>query len=122
MWTEVLFDEFTARPHVFHGQIGVPIGIIFEMFLNRIITKMNVLLARRQTEMFRTETEVTIFEHPDRQRIPIGHQKPLANVKFRIVNEQRPFDVLLYDEFSIVDQIGRAEFQNVVQSIVDDDA
>lgn len=119
--SKVFLDEFRTGPHVLHGQIGVTIGIILEMLLNGIVAEMNVLLSRGQIEMFGAETQITIFEDPDRQWIPIGDEKPLTNVELRVVNQQRAFDVLLNDELTIADHCRRAQLQNVFQTIVNND-
>ena len=103
-------------------QIGVTVGIVLEVFLNGVIAEMHVLLASGEIEVFGTEAKVTIFEHPDGQRIPVGDEKPLTNVEFGVVNEQRSFDVLLNDEFPIADQRRRAQLENIFQSIVNHDS
>ena len=40
--------------------------------------------------------------HPHGKWVPVCYQKPLAYVKLCVIDEQRTFDVLLYDPFPLV--------------------
>jgi len=42
-----------------------------------------------QSVLLRAETEIAVFVEPQRQRIPVGHKKPLTNVELGAVNQQR---------------------------------
>jgi len=46
-----------------------------------------------QRILLRAETKVAVFVEPQRQWVPVGHKKPLANVELCAVNQQR----LLYN-------------------------
>ena len=72
------------------------------MLLYGIVTQVYALLSRTQIEMLGAETKIAILVHPNGQRVAVGDEKPLADVEFRLVNEQRTFDVFLYDVLSIV--------------------
>lgn len=39
----------------------------------------------------RAEAQIAVPIEPERQRIPVGDDKPLTYVELRVVNQQRPF-------------------------------
>ena len=61
------------------GQVGVPVRDLIEV------------------EVGRREANIGLCVDPDRQRVPISHKDPLADVELAALHEQRVLDVLLAD-------------------------
>ena len=66
---------------LFFGQLTVTLGVVFVVFLNRVVAQMNALLRGIQIELLSTESQVAIFVHPDCQRVKISNQEPIFKEK-----------------------------------------
>jgi len=105
LWTPICFHEMitevVTRPHV---ALDFTLFELFRFGNHGVICEMHVFVWDfLDVIVYGWESHVALPVYPDGQRIPIGHEDPLTNVKFFAQDEHRVLDVLLDDPLSRVD-------------------
>ena len=87
--SKILFERLTC-PHVVLREMFRS-GSILIILLDRVVRQMNLSVKVVQSELLAAEAKVAVFVKPKYERIPIGDQKPLADVELGAVHQQRAF-------------------------------
>jgi hypothetical protein len=131
-----------AVPHVFNRKLGRPLCIGVPR-LYGIVTQMNRFVTTSQSEWTRTKPEmhlashftkiwyflldccnapqVGVTVHPNIKGVPGGHEEPLSNVKFGVVDQKWTFNILLDNVTRLMTGTFVHHGQNVLQSHVQGD-
>lgn len=97
-FTQVISKLLTA-PHVAFDFVVVEFGVLF---LDGVVCQVVFSGLGLGIIFLNAKSNIALIIQPNSQRIPVGHEHPLANIKFSALHDQWVFDAFLDDPKSSV--------------------